>query len=51
MNGCPVYYADDVDQINVQDPVREELERLAKRVEALERTLENEKKPKRKQPV
>ena len=51
VNGCPVYYADDVDQINVQDPVREELERLAKRVEALERTLENEKKPKRKQPV
>ena len=51
VNGCPVYYADDVDQINVQDPVREELERLAKRVGALERTLENEKKPKRKQPA
>ncbi len=39
MNGCPVYYADDVDQISVQDPVREELERLAKQVEELKQAL------------
>ncbi|MEY8386432.1 serine O-acetyltransferase EpsC [Oscillospiraceae bacterium 38-13] len=43
VNGCPVYYADDVDQISVQDPVREELERLARRVEELEQTLEDRK--------
>ena len=36
VNGCPVYYADDVDQINVRDPVREELEELKKRLERLE---------------
>lgn len=39
VNGCPVYYADDVDQISVQDPVREELERLTRQVEALERSM------------
>lgn len=43
VNGCPVYYADDVDQINVQDPVREELDRLGRRVEELERALEGRK--------
>ena len=48
VNGCPVYYADDVDQINVQDPVREELERLARRVEALERAR---KEPHQKRPA
>ncbi|MCI8818038.1 MAG: serine O-acetyltransferase [Oscillibacter sp.] len=36
MNGRPVRYADDVDQISVRDPVREELERLERRLEALE---------------
>ena len=40
VDGCPVYYADEVDQIGVQDPVREELERLARQVEKLERSLE-----------
>ena len=39
MNGKPVYYADDVDQIHVYDPVIEELERLAHRVEELEHVL------------
>lgn len=39
MNGKPVYYADDVDQIHVYDPVIEELERLARRVEELEHVL------------
>ena len=48
VNGCPVYYADDVDQINVLDPVREELERLARRVEALERAR---KEPHQKRPA
>ena len=43
VNGQPVYYADDVDQINVQDPVREELDRLGRRVEELERALESRK--------
>ena len=36
MNGRPVRYADDVDQISVRDPVREELERLERRLEVLE---------------
>ena len=36
MNGRPVRYADDMDQISVRDPVREELERLERRLEALE---------------
>lgn len=49
VNGCPVYYADDVDQINVQDPVREELDRLGRRVEELERALEGRKE--RRQPA
>ncbi len=51
VNGCPVYYADDVDQISVQDPVREELERLARQVEALERALEGRKEPNRRRPA
>ena len=51
VNGCPVYYADDVDQISVQDPVREELERLARQVEALERTLADGEKARRRQPA
>ena len=48
VNGCPVYCADNVDQIHVQDPVREELERLARQVEALERSL---KDPHQKRPA
>ena len=51
VNGCPVYYADDVDQISVQDPVREELERLARQVEVLERALEGRKEPNRRRPA
>ena len=51
VDGCPVYYADDVDQISVQDPVREELERLARQVEALERALEGRKEPNRRRPA
>ena len=51
VNGCPVYYADDVDQISVQDPVREELERLARQGEALERTLADGEKARRRQPA
>ena len=51
VNGSPVYYADDVDQISVQDPVREELERLARQVEALERALEGRKEPNRRRPA
>ena len=51
VNGQPVYYADDVDQINVQDPVREELERLARRVKELERALEGRKRSNRKKPA
>ena len=47
-NGCPVYCADNVDQIHVQDPVREELERLAHQMEALERSL---KDPHQKRPA
>ena len=51
VNGQPVYYADDVDQINVQDPDREELERLARRVKELERALEGRKRSNRKKPA
>ena len=48
VNGCPVYYTDDVDQISVRDPVREELERLAQQVADLERALDRKKQ---KQPA
>ena len=48
VDGCPVYCADNVDQIHVQDPVREELERLAHQMEALERSL---KDPHQKRPA
>ena len=51
MNGCPVYYADEVDQIGVQDPVREELERLSRQVEELKRALEGREGPTRKRPA
>ena len=48
VNGCPVYYTDDVDQISVRDPVREELERLAQQVADLERALDRKEQ---KQPA
>ena len=51
VNGQPVYYADDVDQISVQDPVREELEQLSHRLEELERTLGDLKGPPRRRPA
>jgi len=37
VNGKPVSYADDVDQIHVRDPILEEMEQLVRRVEELER--------------
>ena len=36
LNGKPVSYADDVDQINIHDPILEALEHLLHRVEELE---------------
>ena len=39
MSGRPVYYADDVDQIHVADPLLEEIDALSCRLEALERQL------------
>ena len=41
MAGKPVYYADDVDQIHVKDPVLEEMNRLTRRVTALERDADD----------
>ena len=38
-NGKPVYYADDVDQIHVADPVVDELVAMSKRIEDLERQI------------
>ena len=43
VNGKPVYYADDVDQIHVADPVVDELLAMSQRIEALERRLEEQK--------
>ena len=37
VEGKPVYYADDVDQIHVQDPIQEKLELLNRRLEELEK--------------
>ena len=51
VNGAPVYYADEVDQIGVQDPVREELELLSRRMEELEKTLGDRKSPPRRRPA
>ncbi len=51
VNGCPVYYADAVDQISVQDPVREELERLERQMAELEQALQGREKTRRKQPA
>ena len=41
MSGKPVYFADDVDQIHMSDPVLEELNALSQRIEALEAALKN----------
>ena len=38
--GKPVYFADDVDQINIHDPVAEQMAQMASRLEALEKALE-----------
>ena len=37
--GKPVYFADDVDQIHVSDPVLEEFNTLSQRIEELEKKL------------
>lgn len=41
--GKPVYFADEVDQIHVSDPVLEEINSLAQRIEQLECQLKNAK--------
>ena len=43
MAGKPVYYADDVDQIHLEDPVRQELISLTERIGELERQLNEQK--------
>ena len=43
MAGKPVYYADDVDQIHVSDPIVDELVAMSQRIEVLERRLEEQK--------
>ena len=43
MAGKPVYYADDVDQIHLEDPVHQELSNLAERIRELERQLNEQK--------
>lgn len=45
VNGKPVYYADDVDQIHVADPVVDELMAMAQRIETLENELQKLKEP------
>ena len=46
VNGKPVYYADDVDQIHVADPVVDELAAMSQRIEKLERLLREMKETK-----
>ena len=43
MAGKPVYYADDVDQIHVKNPVQEQPDYLSRRIEELEASGKNEK--------
>ena len=43
MAGKPGYDADDVDQINMEDPVRQEINSLAERIGELERQLNEQK--------
>ena len=47
VNGKPVYYADDVDQIHVADPIVDELVAMSQRIEAQERRLEEQKEGRR----
>ena len=49
VNGKPVYFADDVDQIHVDDPVLEELRTMSRRIEALEKELQELKEQEPKQ--
>ena len=44
--GKPVYYADDVDQIHMDNPVQEELNALTQRIEQLETELKQVKETK-----
>ena len=39
VNGRPVSYADDVDQISVRDPILEELELLLNKIDSLEQEV------------
>lgn len=43
VDGKPVYYADDVDQIHVKNPVQEQIDYLARRIAQLEASGQNEK--------
>ena len=43
MDGKPVYYADDVDQVNVKDPVQDDIVSLAQRICQLEQQLKQMK--------
>ena len=43
VDGKPVYYADDVDQIHVKNPVQEQLDYLSRRIEELEASGKNKK--------
>ena len=45
VNGKPIYYADDVDQIHVADPVVDELLAMSQRIEELEKELQELKEP------
>ena len=46
VNGKPVYYADDVDQIHVSDPIVDELVAMSQRIESLEKELQELKENK-----
>ena len=43
LDGKPVYYADDVDQVNVKDPVQDDIVSLAQRICQLEQQLKQMK--------
>lgn len=43
MSGKPVFFADDVDQIHMDDPVLEEINTLSQRIEELEKKLKEVK--------
>ena len=47
MNGKPIYYADDVDQIHVPDPVVDELLAMARRIAELEQRMEKQEERRR----